>query len=187
MQEGADSGRKNMIIKKAGVSLRGKVEKREGNFVYLKLKIDGEEELLFGIGKGKLQVIGRGQVVSLAPEITLDAAQKIGQYKMESRAAQKESELYPRGGTGIAAVAGTEANDRKRGTESSLGDYIQNAFSASARVGATSCLFNLYRRPSWSRYVTDDGNRGCQCDTGRRHCCHVIPACRCIPAFARCS
>ena len=42
-------------------------------------------------------------------------------------------------GAGIAAVAATAASDRKNGTESSLGDYISNAFSASARVGA-SCI-----------------------------------------------
>ena len=42
-------------------------------------------------------------------------------------------------GAGIAAVAATAASDRKNGTESSMGDYISNAFSASARVGA-SCI-----------------------------------------------
>ena len=42
-------------------------------------------------------------------------------------------------GAGIAAVAATASSDRKNGTESSLGDYISNAFSASARVGA-SCI-----------------------------------------------
>ena len=42
-------------------------------------------------------------------------------------------------GAGIAAVAATAASDQKNGTESSLGDYIRNAFSASARVGA-SCI-----------------------------------------------
>ena len=42
-------------------------------------------------------------------------------------------------GAGIAAVAATAASDQKNGTESSLGDYISNAFSASARVGA-SCI-----------------------------------------------
>ena len=42
-------------------------------------------------------------------------------------------------GAGIAAVAATAASDKKNGTESSLGDYIRNAFSASARVGA-SCI-----------------------------------------------
>ena len=42
-------------------------------------------------------------------------------------------------GAGIAAVAATVASDKKNGTESSLGDYISNAFSVSARVGA-SCI-----------------------------------------------
>ena len=202
----------------------------------------GEDGIHFGAGKGKLQVTGSGQITFRAPEISLDAVQKIGQYKMESMAKEKAGMLYPRGGgnpatggdgygvgelqneynalssqgilagteyeyykpfddapeyeeykevskwlkvvagvavaavvglavgalvvatgglaaaalgvtavqfgmtagvltagAGIAAVAATAASDRKNGTESSLGDYISNAFSASARVGA-SCI-----------------------------------------------
>ena len=202
----------------------------------------GEDGIHFGAGKGKLQVTGSGQITFHAPEISLDAVQKIGQYKMESMAKEKAGMLYPRGGgnpatggdgygvgelqneynalssqgilagteyeyykpfddapeyeeykevptwlkvvagvavaavvglavgalvvatgglaaaalgvtavqlgmtagvltagAGIAAVAATAASDKKNGTESSLGDYISNAFSASARVGA-SCI-----------------------------------------------
>ena len=202
----------------------------------------GEDGICFGAGKGKLQVTGSGQITFRAPEISLDAVQKIGQYKMESMAKEKAGMLYPRGGgnpatggdgygvgelqneynalssqgilagteyeyykpfddapeyeeykevptwlkvvagvavaavvglavgalvvatgglaaaalgvtavqlgmtagvltagAGIAAVAATAASDKKNGTESSLGDYISNAFSASARVGA-SCI-----------------------------------------------
>ena len=202
----------------------------------------GEDGICFGAGKGKLQVTGREQITFRAPEISLDAVQKIGQYKMESMAKEKAGMLYPRGGgnpatggdgygvgelqneynalssqgilagteyeyykpfddapeyeeykevptwlkvvagvavaavvglavgalvvatgglaaaalgvtavqlgmtagvltagAGIAAVAATAASDRKNGTESSMGDYISNAFSASARVGA-SCI-----------------------------------------------
>ena len=202
----------------------------------------GEDGIHFGAGKGKLQVTGSGQITFRAPEISLDAVQKIGQYKMESMAKEKAGMLHPRGGgnpatggdgygvgelqneynalssqgilagteyeyykpfddapeyeeykevptwlkvvagvavaavvglavgalvvatgglaaaalgvtavqlgmtagvltagAGIAAVAATAASDRKNGTESSLGDYISNAFSASARVGA-SCI-----------------------------------------------
>ena len=190
----------------------------------------GEDGIHFGAGKGKLQVTGNGQITFRAPEISLDAVQKIGQYKMESMAKEKAGMLYPRGGgnpatggdgygvgelqneynalssqgilagteyeyykpfddapeyeeykemptwlkvvagvavaavvglaaaalgvtavqlgmtagvltagAGIAAVAATAASDQKNGTESSLGDYISNAFSASARVGA-SCI-----------------------------------------------
>ena len=202
----------------------------------------GENSIYFSEGKGKLQVTGNGQITFRAPEISLDAVQKIGQYKMESMAKEKAGMLYPRGGgnpatggdgygvgelqneynalssqgilagteyeyykpfddapeyeeykevptwlkvvagvavaavvglavgalvvatgglaaaalgvtavqlgmtagvltagAGIAAVAATAASDRKNGTESSLGDYISNAFSASARVGA-SCI-----------------------------------------------
>ena len=202
----------------------------------------GEDGIHFGAGKGKLQVTGSGQITFRASEISLDAVQKIGQYKMESMAKEKAGMLYPRGGgnpatggdgygvgelqneynalssqgilagteyeyykpfddapeyeeykevptwlkvvagvavaavvglavgalvvatgglaaaalgvtavqlgmtagvltagAGIAAVAATAASDRKNGTESSMGDYISNAFSASARVGA-SCI-----------------------------------------------
>ena len=201
-----------------------------------------EDGIHFGAGRGKLQVTGREQILFHAPEISLDAVQKIGQYKMESMAKEKAGMLYPRGGgnpatggdgygvgelqneynalssqgilagteyeyykpfddapeyeeykevptwlkvvagvavaavvglavgalvvatgglaaaalgvtavqlgmtagvltagAGIAAVAATAASDKKNGTESSLGDYISNAFSASARVGA-SCI-----------------------------------------------
>ena len=201
-----------------------------------------EDGIHFGAGRGKLQVTGREQILFHAPEISLDAVQKIGQYKMESMAKEKAGMLYPRGGgnpatggdgygvgelqneynalssqgilagteyeyykpfddapeyeeykevpkwlkvvagvavaavvglavgalvvvtvglaaaalgviavqlgmtagvltagAGIAAVAATAASDQKNGTESSLGDYIRNAFSASARVGA-SCI-----------------------------------------------
>ena len=128
-----------------------------------------EDGIHFGAGRGKLQVTGREQILFHAPEISLDAVQKIGQYKMESMAKEKAGMLYPRGGgnpatgglaaaalgvtavqlgmtagvltagAGIAAVAATASSDRKNGAESSLGDYISNAFSASARVGA-SCI-----------------------------------------------
>ena len=202
----------------------------------------GEDGIHFGAGKGKLQVTGSGQITFRASEISLDAVQKIGQYKMESMAREKAGMLHSGGngnpstggggdgaaelqneynalssqgilagteyeyykpfddapeyeeykevptwlkvvagvavaavvglavgalvvatgglaaaalgvtavqlgmtagvltaGAGIAAVAATAASDRKNGTESSLGDYIRNAFSASARVGA-SCI-----------------------------------------------
>ena len=202
----------------------------------------GEDGIHFGAGKGKLQVTGSGQITFRAPEISLDAVQKIGQYKMESMAKEKAGMLYPRGGgnpatggdgygvgelqneynalssqgilagteyeyykpfddapeyeeykevptwlkvvagvavaavvglavgalvvatgglaaaalgvtavqlgmtagvltagAGFVAVVATAASDQKNGTESSLGDYISNAFSASARVGA-SCI-----------------------------------------------
>ena len=202
----------------------------------------GEDGIHFGAGRGKLQVTGREQILFHAPEISLDAVQKIGQYKMESMAKEKAGMLYSGGngnpstggggdgaaelqneynalssqgilagteyeyykpfddapeyeeykevptwlkvvagvavaavvglavgalvvvtgglaaaalgvtavqlgmtagvltaGAGIAAVAATAASDQKNGTESSLGDYISNAFSASARVGA-SCI-----------------------------------------------
>ena len=57
-----------------------------------------EDGIHFGAGKGKLQVTGSGQITFRAPEISLDAVQKIGQYKMESMAKEKAGMLYPRGG-----------------------------------------------------------------------------------------
>ena len=201
-----------------------------------------EDGIHFGAGRGKLQVTGREQILFHAPEISLDAVQKIGQYKMESMAKEKAGMLYPRGGgnpatggdgygvgelqneynalssqgilagteyeyykpfddapeyeeykevptwlkavagvavaavvglavgalvvatgglaaaalgvtavqlgmtagvltagAGFVAVVATAASDKKNGTESSLGDYISNAFWASARVGG-SCI-----------------------------------------------
>jgi len=202
----------------------------------------GEDGIHFGAGKGKLQVTGREQILFHAPEISLDAVQKIGQYKMESMAKEKAGMLYSGGngnpstggggdgaaelqneynalssqgilagteyeyykpfddapeyeeykevptwlkavagvavaavvglavgalvvatgglaaaalgvtavqlgmtagvltaGAGFVAVVATAASDKKNGTESSLGDYISNAFWASARVGG-SCI-----------------------------------------------
>ena len=58
----------------------------------------GEDGIHFGAGRGKLQVTGREQILFHAPEISLDAVQKIGQYKMESMAKEKAGMLYPRGG-----------------------------------------------------------------------------------------
>ena len=202
----------------------------------------GEDGICFGARKGKLQVTGSGQITFRAPEISLDAVQKIGQYKMESMAKEKAGMLYSGGngnpstggggdgaaelqneynalssqgilagteyeyykpfddapeyeeykevptwlkavagvavaavvglavgalvvatgglaaaalgvtavqlgmtagvltaGAGFVAVVATAASDKKNGTESSLGDYISNAFWASARVGG-SCI-----------------------------------------------
>ena len=202
----------------------------------------GEDGIHFGAGRGKLQVTGREQILFHAPEISLDAVQKIGQYKMESMAKEKAGMLYSGGngnpstggggdgaaelqneynalssqgilagteyeyykpfddapeyeeykevptwlkavagvavaavvglavgalvvatgglaaaalgvtavqlgmtagvltaGAGFVAVVATAASDKKNGTESSLGDYISNAFWASARVGG-SCI-----------------------------------------------
>ena len=224
----------------------------------------GEDGIYFGAGKGKFQVTGREQIILRAPEISLDAVQKIGQYKMESMAAGKAGMLHPGGGgnpatggggdgaaelqneynalssqgilagteyeyykpfddapeyeeykdvptwlkvvagvavaavvglavgalifctggfglvavggtaaavmgasagaltagAGIAAVAATAANDKKNGTESSLGDYISNAFSASARVGASCIAMILGIRGAELMAVTLTGGMG---------------------------
>ena len=57
----------------------------------------GEDGIHFGAGKGKLQVTGSGQITFHAPEISLDAVQKIGQYKMESMAKEKAGMLHSGG------------------------------------------------------------------------------------------
>ncbi len=223
----------------------------------------GEDGIHFGAGKGKLQVTGSGQITFRAPEISLDAVQKIGQYKMESMAKEKAGMLHPRGGgnpstggggdgaaelqneynalssqgilagteyeyykpfddapeyeeykevpkwlkvvagvavaavvglavgalvvatgglaaaalgvtavklgviagaltagAGIVAVAATASSDRKNGTESSLGDYISNAFSASARVGASCIAITLGMYGAEMMAVTVSGGMG---------------------------
>ena len=65
----------------------------------------GEDGIHFGAGKGKLQVTGSGQITFRASEISLDAVQKIGQYKMESMAKEKAGMLYS-GGNGNPSTGG---------------------------------------------------------------------------------
>ena len=74
----------------------------------------GEDGIHFSAGKGKLQVTGSGQITFRAPEISLDAVQKIGQYKMESMAKEKAGRygaevmtLTVSGGLGLIPVGGT--------------------------------------------------------------------------------
>ncbi len=74
----------------------------------------GEDGIHFSAGKGKLQVTGSGQITFRAPEISLDAVQKIGQYKMESMAKEKAGmygaevmTLTVSGGLGLIPVGGT--------------------------------------------------------------------------------
>ena len=73
-----------------------------------------EDGIHFGAGRGKLQVTGREQILFHAPEISLDAVQKIGQYKMESMAKEKAGRygaevmtLTVSGGLGLIPVGGT--------------------------------------------------------------------------------
>ena len=65
----------------------------------------GEDGIHFGAGKGKLQVTGSGQITFRASEISLDAVQKIGQYKMESMAREKAGMLHS-GGNGNPSTGG---------------------------------------------------------------------------------
>ncbi|MBD5550616.1 MAG: hypothetical protein HDQ96_05485 [Lachnospiraceae bacterium] len=159
----------------------------------------GKEAFGAGAGSGKLRIAGKENVEFRAPEIRLSAAQKIGQYTMESLAADKEGELYPKGsrnpatggggGAGIdmdggscnglsvqgilagteyelyeafadepayeayiptwlkviagAAVAATGLRDSRNGTVSSLDTYINNAYSASTRIGGAILALTL--------------------------------------------
>ena len=66
----------------------------------------GKEAFGAGAGSGKLRITGKENVEFRAPEIRLSAAQKIGQYAMESLAADKEGELYPRGSRNPATGGG---------------------------------------------------------------------------------
>ena len=73
-----------------------------------------EDGIHFGAGRGKLQVTGREQILFHAPEISLDAVQKIGQYKMESMAKEKAGmygaevmTMTVSGGLGLIPVGGT--------------------------------------------------------------------------------
>lgn len=57
----------------------------------------GKEGLDFYADTGKIKLTGRQKIIFYAPEITVCAAQRIGQYKMEDYAAQKACEIYPKG------------------------------------------------------------------------------------------
>lgn len=85
----------------------------------------GKETLRFRAGAGKLQITGKEGIYFRAPEIRLAAAQKIGQYKMESLALQKEGELHPRG-------SGNPATGGGGGAE------LQNEYNALAAQGILS-------------------------------------------------
>ncbi len=84
-----------------------------------------KETLRFRAGAGKLQITGKEGIYFRAPEIRLAAAQKIGQYKMESLALQKEGELHPRG-------SGNPATGGGGGAE------LQNEYNALAAQGILS-------------------------------------------------
>lgn len=54
---------------------------------------------------------GSKKITFKAPEISLTAAQKIGQYKMESYAQQKQSEIYPKGSGNPATGGGDSVSE----------------------------------------------------------------------------
>lgn len=57
----------------------------------------GKESIDFSAQTGKIKVVGKEKITFQAPEISVKAAQRIGQYKMANYAVQKESEIYPKG------------------------------------------------------------------------------------------
>lgn len=57
----------------------------------------GKEGFMFQGGVGKVELTGKGKITFWAPEIHVNAAQKIGQYKMENYAVEKESGMFPKG------------------------------------------------------------------------------------------
>ena len=96
----------------------------------------GEDGIHFGAGKGKLQVTGSGQITFRAPEISLDAVQKIGQYKMESMAKEKAGMLYPRGG----------GNPATGGDGYGVGE-LQNEYNALSSQGILAGTEYEYYKP----------------------------------------
>ena len=96
----------------------------------------GEDGIYFGAGKGKLQVTGSGQITFRAPEISLDAVQKIGQYKMESMAKEKAGMLHPRGG----------GNPATGGDGYGVGE-LQNEYNALSSQGILAGTEYEYYKP----------------------------------------
>ena len=96
----------------------------------------GEDGIHFGAGKGKLQVTGSGQITFRASEISLDAVQKIGQYKMESMAKEKAGMLYPRGG----------GNPATGGDGYGVGE-LQNEYNALSSQGILAGTEYEYYKP----------------------------------------
>ena len=95
-----------------------------------------EDGIHFGAGRGKLQVTGREQILFHAPEISLDAVQKIGQYKMESMAKEKAGMLYPRGG----------GNPATGGDGYGVGE-LQNEYNALSSQGILAGTEYEYYKP----------------------------------------
>ena len=96
----------------------------------------GEDGIHFSAGKGKLQVTGSGQITFRASEISLDAVQKIGQYKMESMAKEKAGMLYPRGG----------GNPATGGDGYGVGE-LQNEYNALSSQGILAGTEYEYYKP----------------------------------------
>lgn len=67
-----------------------------------------KDKLSLQVGGGRMQITGGEKVIFRAPEISMVAAQKIGQYKMKSKAEENGREIYPRGSRN-PATGGTDA------------------------------------------------------------------------------
>ena len=107
------------------------MEQREGELVYLKLDMDGAD----GKALSSQGILAGTEYEYYKP---FDDAPEYEEYKEVPKWLKVVAGVAVATVVGLA-VAATAASDQKNGTESSLGDYISNAFSASARVGA-SCI-----------------------------------------------
>ena len=107
------------------------MEQREGELVYLKLDMDGAD----GKALSSQGILAGTEYEYYKP---FDDAPEYEEYKEVPKWLKVVAGVAVAAVVGLA-VAATAASDQKNGTESSLGDYISNAFSASARVGA-SCI-----------------------------------------------
>ena len=67
-----------------------------------------KDKLSLQVSGGNMQITGGESVIFRAPDISIVAVQKIGQYKMKSKAEENGREIYPRGSRN-PATGGTDA------------------------------------------------------------------------------
>lgn len=103
------------------------------------------DDMLFQSKMGKMQVIGKEKIVFRAPEISLTAAQKIGQYKMAAYAQQKQSEICPKGSGNPATGGGDGVSE------------LQNEYNALTSQGLLyGTVYEMYKpfadEPEYEEY-----------------------------------
>ena len=93
------------------------------------------DDMLFLSKTGKMQIIGKEKIMLKAPEISLTAVQKIGQYKMAAYAQQKQSEIYPKGSGNPATGGGGDGASE-----------LENGYNALAEQGTLyGTVYELYK------------------------------------------